>query len=50
MNVLEVSNLNVGFVTENGTVKAVNDVSFEVKKGETFGIIGESGSGKSVIG
>lgn len=50
MDILNVSNLSVGFVTENGTVKAVNDVSFEVKKGETFGIIGESGSGKSVIG
>jgi len=47
---LEVSHLDVGFNTQLGSVQAVNDVSFQIKKGETLGLIGESGSGKSVIG
>lgn len=49
MSYLNVSSVCVDFLTENGSVKAVNDISFEMNKGETFGIIGESGSGKSVI-
>ena len=45
---LEVKNLKVEFPTRAGIVKAVNDVTFSVDKGETVAIVGESGSGKSV--
>jgi oligopeptide/dipeptide ABC transporter ATP-binding protein len=47
-NVLEVKNLKTYFFTEQGVVKSVDDVSFQVPKGKTLGLVGESGCGKSV--
>lgn len=50
MNLLEVNNLRTYFFTRWGTVKAVDGVSFSLKKGEALGLVGESGCGKSVTG
>lgn len=45
---LSVKGLSVSFLTEDGVAKAVQDVSFSIKKGSTFALVGESGCGKSV--
>ncbi|NLJ86598.1 MAG: ABC transporter ATP-binding protein [Firmicutes bacterium] len=45
---LEVRNLKTHFETEEGTVKAVNGVTFDIHRGQTLGVVGESGCGKSV--
>ena len=45
---MEVNNLVTRFYTQEGTVYAVNDISYKLEEGETLGVVGESGSGKSV--
>jgi len=46
-NILEVKNLNVKFDTTQGKITAVNNISFNINKGECIGVAGESGSGKT---
>ena len=46
-NLLEVKDLEVIYQTEEETVRAVNGVSFSLKKGEAIGIVGETGAGKT---
>ena len=47
-DLLEVKNLKTYFYTDEGIVKAVDDVSFKIKKKETLAVVGESGCGKSI--
>lgn len=47
-NIIEIDNLQTHFFTDNGTVKSVNGVSFNIPKNKVVGVVGESGCGKSV--
>ena len=47
-NILEIKNLKTHFYTEQGVAKAVDEVDLVIKKGNTLGVVGESGCGKSV--
>ncbi len=49
-NILEINNLSVHFPINIGTVRAVDDVSWQLRKGEVMGLVGESGCGKSTLG
>ena len=47
---VQVKNLKKHFKTKNGLLHAVDDISFDILKGETLGLVGESGCGKSTTG
>jgi peptide/nickel transport system ATP-binding protein len=48
--VLEVKGLTLEFATRHGTLRALDDVSFSIRRGEVLGVVGESGAGKSLTG
>lgn len=50
MALIEVQHLKKYFDVPNGTLHAVDDVSFKIEKGTTMGVVGESGCGKSTLG
>jgi len=50
MSLLQVKNLIVEFPSRHGTLRALDDVSFEIAPGEILGVVGESGAGKSLTG
>lgn len=50
MSLLQVNNLVVEFPTRRGTLRALDDISFEIAPGEVLGVVGESGAGKSLTG
>ena len=50
MNLLEVRHLVVEFPHRRGTLRALDDISFDIAPGEILGVVGESGAGKSLTG
>ncbi|MCL2674567.1 MAG: ABC transporter ATP-binding protein [Defluviitaleaceae bacterium] len=46
-NLLDIKNLTIHYITEDGTVRAVNDLNMTLKPGETIGLVGETGAGKT---
>ena len=46
-NLLEIKNLTIQYKTDNGLVHAVNDLSLSLEKGESLGLVGETGAGKT---
>ena len=50
MSLLQVKNLIVEFPGRHGTLRALDDISFEIATGEILGVLGESGAGKSLTG
>ena len=50
MNLLQVKNLVVEFPSRHGTLRAIDDISFDIAPGEILGVVGESGAGKSLTG
>ena len=46
---LDVKNLNIVYSTSDGVVYALNDANLQIKRGETLGLVGETGAGKTTI-
>ena len=49
MTLLEVKNLSIDYITQEGNLNVVNDISFDLKQGESLGLVGESGCGKTTL-
>jgi len=50
INAIEIRNCSLRFYTYEGVVKALESINLDIRRGETFGLVGETGSGKSVTG